>query len=219
MLSKAFLAAITIAAGSSLLPVQSVHAESTINQKVEKAVKVQKVEVNEVVQEGDTLIKIANKHKTTYVRLFNANEKIVNPDIINPGDKIRIPDASEKLADRRIAQPVVEDVFTPTEDYSDSSSYTAPASKPAPRVTANYSGGSSVWDKLAQCEAGGNWSINTGNGYYGGLQFSLSSWRAAGGSGLPSQASREEQISRGKILQTRQGWGAWPSCASKLGLY
>jgi hypothetical protein len=76
----------------------------------------------------------------------------------------------------------------------------------------------SVWDRLAQCEAGGNWSINTGNGYYGGLQFSASSWRAVGGEGLPHQHSRETQIEMGKRLQARQGWGAWPSCARRLGL-
>jgi hypothetical protein len=75
-----------------------------------------------------------------------------------------------------------------------------------------------VWDRLAACESGGNWSINTGNGYYGGLQFSLSSWRAVGGSGYPHRASRAEQIRRGRRLKARQGWGAWPSCSGKLGL-
>jgi resuscitation-promoting factor RpfB len=78
--------------------------------------------------------------------------------------------------------------------------------------------GGGVWDKLAQCEAGGNWAINTGNGYYGGLQFSLGTWQAHGGSGLPSDASREEQIAIGKKVQASQGWGAWPSCTSRLGL-
>ena len=58
----------------------------------------------------------------------------------------------------------------------------------------NFAGGSTVWDQLAQCEAGGNWAINTGNGYYGGLQFSLGTWRAYGGAGLPHQQSREYQI-------------------------
>ena len=76
----------------------------------------------------------------------------------------------------------------------------------------------SVWDALANCEAGGNWAINTGNGYYGGLQFNLGTWRANGGTGMPHQASREEQIAVGQRVQTSQGWGAWPSCARKLGL-
>lgn len=77
---------------------------------------------------------------------------------------------------------------------------------------------SGVWDRLAQCEAGGNWAINTGNGYYGGLQFSLGSWRAVGGSGRPDLASRSEQIRRGEALKAQQGWGAWPACSRKLGL-
>ncbi|MGY1659967.1 ubiquitin-like domain-containing protein [Geodermatophilus sp. SYSU D00705] len=78
--------------------------------------------------------------------------------------------------------------------------------------------GGGVWDQLAKCEAGGNWAINTGNGYYGGLQFNLGTWRAHGGTGLPSDASREEQIAVGERVQATQGWGAWPACARKLGL-
>ncbi len=86
-------------------------------------------------------------------------------------------------------------------------------SRPAP----SYSG-NTVWDRLAQCESGGRWNINTGNGYYGGLQFSLSTWRAVGGTGYPHQHSRAEQIKRGQILQARAGWGQWPACSRKLGL-
>lgn len=74
------------------------------------------------------------------------------------------------------------------------------------------------WVALAQCESGGNWSINTGNGYYGGLQFALGSWRAVGGVGRPDQASAAEQMLRAEILLDEQGWGAWPYCARKLGL-
>jgi uncharacterized protein YabE (DUF348 family) len=84
---------------------------------------------------------------------------------------------------------------------------------------ANFAGGSSVWDRLAQCEAGGNWAINTGNGYYGGLQFNLGTWQANGGSGLPSNASRETQIAIAtKVRDASGGYGAWPGCAAKLGL-
>ncbi len=76
-----------------------------------------------------------------------------------------------------------------------------------------------VWDRLAECESGGNWHINTGNGYYGGLQFSLSTWRGYGGTGLPSQHSREEQIRIAtKLRNASGGYGAWPACAAKLGL-
>jgi hypothetical protein len=77
-----------------------------------------------------------------------------------------------------------------------------------------------VWDRIAQCESNGNWSINTGNGYYGGLQFDLRTWRAVGGTGLPSQASRAEQIHRAELLRARNGggYGAWPTCSRRLGL-
>lgn len=78
--------------------------------------------------------------------------------------------------------------------------------------------GGSVWDRLAQCESGGNWHINTGNGFYGGLQFHPTSWRGVGGTGLPHEASREEQIFRAQQLQQVQGFGAWPGCARRLGL-
>jgi uncharacterized protein YabE (DUF348 family) len=76
----------------------------------------------------------------------------------------------------------------------------------------------SVWDRLAQCESGGNWSINTGNGFYGGLQFTPSTWRGYGGTGMPHQASREQQIAIAKKVQAGQGWGAWPACTAKLGI-
>ncbi|HWJ67773.1 MAG TPA: transglycosylase family protein [Nocardioides sp.] len=85
--------------------------------------------------------------------------------------------------------------------------------------TANFAGGNTVWDRLAQCESGGNWAINTGNGYYGGLQFSLSTWQAYGGPGMPHQASRETQIAIAtKVRDASGGYGAWPHCASVLGL-
>lgn len=79
----------------------------------------------------------------------------------------------------------------------------------------------SDWDRLAQCEAGGNWGINTGNGYHGGLQFSQSTWQAHGGgdyAATANQASREQQITVAEKVLASQGWGAWPSCSSSLGL-
>ncbi|MER6986340.1 transglycosylase family protein [Micrococcus luteus] len=75
-----------------------------------------------------------------------------------------------------------------------------------------------TWDRLAECESNGTWDINTGNGFYGGVQFTLSSWQAVGGEGYPHQASKAEQIKRAEILQDMQGWGAWPLCSQKLGL-
>jgi resuscitation-promoting factor RpfB len=86
-------------------------------------------------------------------------------------------------------------------------------------AAANFAGGSTVWDQLAQCESGGNWAINTGNGYYGGLQFSLSTWRSYGGPGYPHQQSRETQIAIAeKVRAATGGYGSWPACSQSMGL-
>ena len=79
----------------------------------------------------------------------------------------------------------------------------------------------SVWDRLAQCESGGNWSTNTGNGYYGGLQFSASTWSGYGGgqyAPTADKATRAQQIAIAEKVRAGQGWGAWPSCTSQLGI-
>jgi len=75
-----------------------------------------------------------------------------------------------------------------------------------------------VWYDLAACEAGGDWSIDSGNGYYGGLQFGLATWQSVGGAGYPHEHPAATQIEMGRRLQARQGWGAWPHCAEELGL-
>lgn len=86
---------------------------------------------------------------------------------------------------------------------------TAPTANAAPEE---------VWDRLAQCESSGNWGINTGNGFSGGLQFTPSTWRAFGGTGSAHQASREQQIAVAERVLAGQGWNAWPACSRKLGI-
>lgn len=88
-------------------------------------------------------------------------------------------------------------------------------------ATANEAKAASVWDSVAQCESGGNWSINTGNGFYGGLQFTAQTWRAYGGSAYAAyanQASREQQIAVAQNVLAGQGPGAWPVCSVRAGL-
>jgi nucleoid-associated protein YgaU len=78
-----------------------------------------------------------------------------------------------------------------------------------------------TWDRLAQCESSGNWSINTGNGYYGGLQFAQSTWEGFGGTDFAPRAdlaTRSQQIAIAEKTLAVQGWGAWPACSAKLGL-
>lgn len=87
-----------------------------------------------------------------------------------------------------------------------------------PSTAPNYASGDSVWDRLAECESGGNWATNTGNGYYGGLQFNLQTWQSNGGSGYPHENSREEQIRVAERLRANRGYSPWPACSQKLGL-
>ena len=91
---------------------------------------------------------------------------------------------------------------------------------PLPGIAAPVPAGS-VWDDLAQCESGGNWAIDSGNGYHGGLQFLGSTWRAYGGGEFAptaDAASRDEQIAVAERIREDVGWGAWPACTRKLGL-
>ena len=95
------------------------------------------------------------------------------------------------------------------------------AGAPAPEVRGSVASGvpASTWAALAKCESGGNPRIVSSNGKYHGLyQFTVSTWRSVGGSGLPSQASPEEQTERAAILQARSGWGQWPHCSRVIGV-
>ncbi len=92
-----------------------------------------------------------------------------------------------------------------------------PTPTPTPVPTADPTN-DTIWEQIAQCESNGHWNDDTGNGYYGGLQFSQGAWNSVGGSGNPASASREEQIMRGKMLQRGRGWRVWGACAKKLGL-
>ena len=83
-----------------------------------------------------------------------------------------------------------------------------------PAGTASAAVPTRTWDKIAQCESGGNWSINTGNGYHGGLQFDPDTWREHGGKGRPENASKDEQIAVAERVLKSQGWKAWPAYAT-----
>ena len=191
---------------------------------------------------GDTLSSIALQYNTTYVRLFDNNSQIQNPDLIFVGELISIPSATQQLPDRynqfqsALVAPQASQAYTDSQpDQDDSQATPAPVATPVATVSTPLpvvappaapvestptiqASDTSVWTEIAQCESGGNWSIDTGNGFYGGLQFTISSWEAVGGSGLPNQASEAEQIALAQKLQAIQGWGAWPVCSAKVGL-
>ncbi len=167
------------------------------------------------VKPGEYLNKIAKDNDTTALRLFYANTQIKDPDLIYPEQKLRIPAADEKLKVRPV--PTNQQLATPTGAESAKAASPQYRTRTAAPVSVNSTG---VWDRIAACESGGNWHINTGNGYYGGLQFSASTWLGHGGGAYASRAdlaSRDEQIAIAKKVQASQGWGAWPTCSYKAG--
>lgn len=148
--------------------------------------------------------------------LFEGEKKVTSPG--TAGERTRVfstvvvdgREVSRVLASESITrEPVAETVAVGTKKR--------PAAA-APSGTAPAGG---AWAALAQCESGGNWHINTGNGYYGGLQFSTQSWLGAGGGAyapVASEATPEQQIAVAENLRANGGWGHWPSCSRKLGL-
>jgi LysM repeat protein len=167
------------------------------------------------VKQGDTLSKIAKRAKLSSWRpIWDLNKKIHHPNLIYPGQKLALPAKGEKVKHRPLPALAVTRVVSQertADPASGSGRSTATRSASAPA-----SGG--VWDRLAQCESGGNWGISTGNGYSGGLQFAPGTWRAHGGTGSAHNASRAEQIRVAERVRASQGWGAWPACSAKLGL-
>jgi hypothetical protein len=160
----------------------------------------QPVYVTYPIVSGDNLTKIAAGHGLNLMtgwRLFdNVNPSIMNPDLIVPNHQLRILALGGQAPPRPLAV------------------------SSARQVVVRQVVGESIWDRLAQCESGGNWSSNVGT-FDGGLQFHPGTWRAYGGTQYApaaNQATREQQITVAQRVLAAQGWGAWPACSRKLGL-
>jgi LysM repeat protein len=166
-----------------------------------------------VVERGESLALIARQAGLSSWRpIYDLNRSISLPDLIYPGQRLTLPAKGEKVKHR----PLPATLRLATLQRPSANSGGAAGNAPAPRSSGAVGG--TVWDRLAQCESGGNWAINTGNGYSGGLQFAQGTWQANGGTGSPSNASRAEQIRVAQRVLASQGWGAWPACSAKLGL-
>ena len=147
------------------------------------------------------------------------NGDIQTPAFIAVGTKAPAPKPAPQPA--RTEAPSSSSSTSSSASSSAARPSTPRAAAPAPKPSQAAAPASGAWQALAQCESGGNWAINTGNGYYGGLQFSASSWAGAGGTRyapLPHQATPAEQIATAEVLRSNGGWGHWPACSSKLGL-
>ena len=194
---------------------QTIPAEQQQTASNAKSAKTEKLKDTKVkVKVGDTLTRLAHDNNVTIQRLYDTNKNINNPDMIYPGQRFRIPDAAEKIKHRKMPQHAAASKAAHVETRQ------AARSKTNTKTAAATVTDGNVWDRIAACESGGNWSINTGNGYYGGLQFTQSTWNAYGGQHYAARAdlaSRGAQITVAKKVQASQGWGAWPVCSYKAG--
>lgn len=115
---------------------------------------------------------------------------------------------------RSASAPGAADLRTPEPEPVLNGLRPTPAPTPGP--------GDRVWDRLARCESGGSWAIDVGNGYYGGLQFDITTWNGFGGREFApraDRATRAQQIAVAtRVRDARGGYGSWPACAAKLGL-
>ena len=173
-------------------------------------IRVTKVNLIERTVKDETLAMPTETRSTD--ELFEGEERVVRAG--RSGDRdatYRLRYVNGKLTSRSLVD--VADVTRPVARVVE-----VGTKEEEPEVAA-FATGSTVWDSLAACESGGNWAINTGNGYYGGLQFNLGTWQSYGGTGLPSENSRETQIAvASRLRDASGGYGAWPHCSSQLGL-
>ena len=166
----------------------------------------------DLIADGDTL-------KVTRIEQIDKTEVVEVEQPVEYKDDKTLDQGTEKVLEPGDAGRAREHVLVTEADGKirnrlvlTSDQLEAPETKVVLRGTKKVTEPYGVWDKIAKCESGGNWQINTGNGYYGGLQFSAPTWKSVGGPGLPHEQSREVQIKYAKILQARSGWGQW-GCA------
>jgi LysM repeat protein len=172
-----------------------------------------------VVKRGESLSSIARAAGLKSWRtLLHANPGVRNPNLILTGQRLVVPNNRGHLSLPRAHRKAVAHKAHKKAVHHKRKAVVVHKRVKRAKTHTSTRVGNSVWDRLAQCEAGGNWHINTGNGYSGGLQFSPGTWRANGGHGSAWKASRAEQIRVAKRVLARQGWGAWPACSRKLGL-
>jgi hypothetical protein len=170
------------------------------------------------VKPGDTLSAIA-AHEcgrgADWPAVWWANRhRVRNPSLISAGQRLRLPDSGKVSKKARRAALAALPSPQPSGPRS------APAAPPssAAVTSAPASAGGVNWSAIAACESGGNWSADTGNGYYGGLQFSQQTWQAYGGTSYAptaSQASSSQQIAVAQRVLAGQGIGAWPVCGAR----
>lgn len=173
------------------------------------------VEFETTTKNDDSLEKGKTKTDTEGV---NGTANVTYEIVTENGEEVEKTEINREVTKEPTNEVVLRGTKEP-EPEPESSSSNSSGGNTGASAPAAPSG--SVWDRLAQCESGGNWSINTGNGYYGGVQFSAPTWNAMGGqkyAPTADKATRAQQIDIASKLQAQSGWGQWPACSASLGL-
>jgi len=188
----------------------------------------QHVPASYTVHQGDTLSAIASHsygNSADWPAVWWANRhQIRNPNLLVVGQRLQLPASGHVTpAMARAAQaaipappPPAPVAAAPSGASQSDPPASAPVSTSAPASSSGSSGGAN-WSAIAACESGGNWSANTGNGFYGGLQFTQQTWDAYGGgqyAASANQASASQQIAVAQRVLAGQGIGAWPVCGA-----
>ncbi len=185
-------------------------------------------DIQQVFTEQRLQILEAERIKNSEELTDNLKNKIA--EIEERNEAARVAEQARQAEEQRIAEQAAAEqaeLERRQEQQRQQAAAAAQQSMPAALSPSSYSpppppvNNGSVWDALAQCESNGNWHINTGNGFYGGIQFMLSTWLNMGGGQYayyPHEATREQQIEVATRLQAQYGWGQWPACSAKLGL-
>lgn len=174
------------------------------------------------VKSGDSLSAISARtygSSADWSAVWWANRRQVrNPNVIAVGQKLQLPASGHvtaQMANAALAAASAS-ASAPAQATSASSQQSAPAASAQPTAAPAASGGAD-WSAIAACESGGNWSTDTGNGFYGGLQFTQQTWLAYGGGQYASSAnlaSESQQIAVAQRVEAGQGIGAWPVCGA-----
>ena len=178
-------------------------------------------EPNAPVREGMTIaIDRVAITEVTETEAFEAEPTYIeDPELLEGHEEIRVPAVAGERS-KRVKVTTVNGQET-ERTVVEETIIEAPTAATIARGTRPGVAAGAVWDTLAQCESGGNWAINTGNGFSGGLQFHPQTWAGFGGTQYAPQAwqaTREQQIDIATRVQAAQGWGAWPACTARMGL-
>lgn len=164
-----------------------------------------------VVQSGDNLSSIAqSENMNSWVPLWNANPNLADPNLIYAGQTLVVPTGpttNRPLPPDAASMPAVIQSAAPVTTYHAPTTYVAREAA----TTTYASSTSSILARVRMRESGGNYSTNTGNGFYGAYQFTIGTWESVGGQGLPSNASPAEQDMRAQMLYNERGCEPWPN--------